>query len=97
MSNPRVFVKGQEITVEEGQNVEFTVSGDASGGFQVCLTKEEQRPASSLVLHSMEKRSVYDRTYYNCNGYEIARVTGVGEWEPVLDRTALPLDYKSKR
>jgi hypothetical protein len=92
-----VYVGSERLEVPEGWRVEYTNSGDASGGFQVCFFKDEERDNTGLTLHSKEKRTFYDRTYYNNQAKAIARQAGVSDWEPVLDRSTLPIDWKSKR
>jgi hypothetical protein len=93
-SNNRVFIRGQEVVVPEGCNLEFVADG--ANGFQVCITQEEERSTSSVALPGIERRTHHERTYYDVNGKEIVRVTGVSEWVTTLDKSALPFDYRSR-
>jgi hypothetical protein len=92
-----VYVENLPHEVPEGWRVEFTRSGDGSGGFDVCYYKDETRDNAGLTLHSQEKRTFFDRAYFNGNGKMIARQAGVSEWTPVLDKSDLPIDWKTKR
>jgi hypothetical protein len=93
-SNDRVFIRGNEVEVPEGCNLEFVADG--ANGFQVCISQEEERPTSSVALPGTEKRTHHERVYYDVSGHEIVRVMGVSEWVTTLDKSALPSDYRSR-
>jgi len=86
---PKAGIDWKRETEGEGFTVEASVAG-----FRLTRERDEERDAVGGVVAPRERRHVWHIVHLDTQGEYVGEVDLSTDWEPVMDMSDLPGDYK---